>query len=140
MRHIFLADDDEDDVMFFKIALEHIGNKDQLTVFNNGEELMQHLKSTSVLPNVLFLDLNMPLKSGIECITEIRKNVKFENLPIVVYTTAQQEFIINEMYYKGANYYFSKTPNPELMKTYLQMILSKKPDDVNTSREEFLVE
>ena len=66
--HILLADDDEDDRLFFKEAFEEIKINTIVKMVNDGVELMNHLcKEDVILPHVLFLDLNMPLKNGIEC-------------------------------------------------------------------------
>jgi CheY-like chemotaxis protein len=70
---VLLADDDADDCLFFKEALEELPLSTSLTIVNDGDQLMKWLlKNTSRLPHVLFLDLNMPRKNGFECLTEIR--------------------------------------------------------------------
>ena len=76
--NILLADDDADDCFFFEKALREIPMATQLTTVNDGERLMDHLsKNMEQLPDVLFLDLNMPRKSGFECLTEITENIYF---------------------------------------------------------------
>ena len=71
---IVLADDDSDDRMFFKDAFEELKIKTKVKTFTNGVELMNYLNiEDTVLPNVLFLDLNMPKKNGFECLKEIKK-------------------------------------------------------------------
>jgi CheY-like chemotaxis protein len=68
--NILLADDDTDDCFFFEKALREISITTQLTSVSDGERLMDHLsKNLGKLPDVLFLDLNMPRKSGFECLT-----------------------------------------------------------------------
>lgn len=84
--HILLADDDTDDCLFFKDALEELALSVTLTTVRDGVELMRHL-STQVLPDVIFLDLNMPRKNGYECLTEIKLNAKLATIPVVVYST-----------------------------------------------------
>jgi CheY-like chemotaxis protein len=64
-----LADDDEDDRLFFKEAFEEVKINYSISAFNDGEQLMEHLYNTeNALPDIIFLDLNMPIKSGIECL------------------------------------------------------------------------
>ena len=74
-RHIFLADDDEDDRMFFSDALSEIDNSIVLTEAENGKELMEILhQPPNPMPEVVFLDINMPIQNGFQCLEEIRKD------------------------------------------------------------------
>ena len=70
--HIILADDDRDDHLFFKEAMEELKVAAHITTVENGEELMQLLnEKTNDACHVLFMDLNMPRKNGFECLEEI---------------------------------------------------------------------
>ena len=87
--HILLADDDPDDCRFFEQALKELSLSFILKIVTDGEELMQLLKDESVkIPNVLFLDINMPRKSGTECLEEIKNSKRLKNLPIVILSTS----------------------------------------------------
>ncbi len=87
--NILLADDDPDDCFLFEKALKEIPIATHLTTVSNGEELMDYLLKNSMnLPNVLFLDLSMPRKTGYECLIEIKENKKLEAIPIIVFTTS----------------------------------------------------
>ncbi len=109
--HVLLADDDEDDRLFFKEALEDIKIKTVVTTVNDGIELMEYLTAPDVvLPDVVFLDLNMPRKNGIQCLEEIRKNNVLKDLTIAIYSTSGAERDIEETFVKGANVYIKK-PN-----------------------------
>ncbi len=73
--HILLADDDIDDCNFFDKALQALPISSNLTTVRDGERLMKYLgENSKQLPNVLFLDINMPRKSGFECLSEIKEN------------------------------------------------------------------
>ena len=64
--HILLADDDADDRQFFIEAMSDLKMRNRLTVFKNGQELMDYLEHPeTTVPHILFLDLNMPCKTGI---------------------------------------------------------------------------
>ena len=109
--HIILADDDEDDRMLFKDAFEELKINTKVNTFNNGVELMDYLNAPdSILPHVLFLDLNMPKKNGIECLHEIKKNSRFNDIAIAIYSTSSSEEHIEETFVQGANIYIKK-PN-----------------------------
>ena len=73
--YIILADDDEDDRMLFTDAFDELKISTKVQTFKDGAELMSYLNSDeAVLPEILFLDLNMPKKNGIECLKEIKSN------------------------------------------------------------------
>ena len=89
--NIALADDDEDDRFFFTEAFEDLKIKNRVSTFKDGIELMEFLEESSLLPDLLFLDLNMPKKSGIECLKEIKANSKFNEIIIAIYSTSSSE-------------------------------------------------
>lgn len=108
---IALADDDEDDRMLFQEAVSEIGIKTKLSLFKNGLELMDYLNLPKViLPNLIFLDLNMPVKNGLECLREIRANPELKNIFVAIYSTSSSEKDIEQTYVNGANIYLNK-PN-----------------------------
>jgi CheY-like chemotaxis protein len=109
--HVLLADDDEDDRLFFKEAIDDIKMKTRVTTVNDGIELMEFLlQPNAVLPDVIFLDLNMPRKNGMQCLEEIRNNSTLKELTIAIYSTSGAERDIEETFIKGANVYIKK-PN-----------------------------
>ena len=78
---ILLAEDDRDDRELFEKALKEIPIATHLRTVSNGEELMDHLlKNLMDLPDVLFLDLSMPRKTGFECLIEIKEDKKLEEI------------------------------------------------------------
>lgn len=87
--NILLADDDRDDRDLFEKALKEIPIATHLRTVTNGEELMDYLTANSNhLPDVLFLDLSMPRKTGFECLVEIKEDEKLKDLPVVMFTTS----------------------------------------------------
>jgi CheY-like chemotaxis protein len=106
---LLLADDDIDDVVFFKEALEELPFTSRLTTVNDGVELMQCLtKELIELPDMLFLDLNMPRKTGYECLSEIKSNDKLKHLPVVIISTSFERDIAHVLYKNGADFYLCK--------------------------------
>src|SRR5215204_5152622 len=103
-RLIWLADDDEDDRFLFQEALNEITLSTHLTSVCDGEQLMDAL-TTNALPDMLFLDLNMPRKDGFQCLTEIRNDEKLRTLPVVVFSTSFQPDAVDKLYKSGAHYY-----------------------------------
>jgi CheY-like chemotaxis protein len=106
---ILLADDDTDDCIFFENALREISAESELNIVNDGDQLMAYLtENNSHLPDVLFLDINMPRKNGLECLGEIRKNKDLKTLPIVMFSTSNSWDTINRLFKTGAHVYIHK--------------------------------
>ncbi|MEP7266367.1 MAG: response regulator [Saprospiraceae bacterium] len=123
--HILLADDDDDDRLFFKDAIQEAKVKTVVTMVNDGVELMDYLCNPEMhLPNLLFLDLNMPCKSGMECLKEIRSNNKLKDLSIAIYSTSALEKDIEETFIKGANIYIKKPNDFEVLKDILAKVIT----------------
>jgi CheY-like chemotaxis protein len=136
---ILLADDDSDDRFFFDKALKAIPFQTQLTTIEDGEKLMVYLRENSErLPDVLFLDYNMPKKNGFECLVEIKQNAKLKALPVILYSTYLHQDIADILYQTGAHFYVRKTGFIEL-KTIIHNILTLIVEDtfVQPPRENF---
>lgn len=109
--NILLADDDTDDCLFFKEAIEELYVYTELLTLHDGEQLMQYLNNESnKQPDVLFLDLNMPRKNGFECLSEIKGNPKLEKLPVIIFSTSYEQEVVNLLYKNGAQYFIRKPP------------------------------
>lgn len=108
-HNLLLADDDCDDCLFFQEALDELAFESKLTTVNDGVELMNFLNEHSgPLPKALFLDLNMPLKSGFECLTEIKLIENLKEIPVIIFSTSYDIKVIDMLYEKGATYYIRK--------------------------------
>ncbi|HLF51811.1 response regulator [Flavobacterium sp.] len=109
--HILLADDDEDDRAFFSEAITELKMNNKLTLFKDGKDLMDYLVHPDThLPHILFLDINMPYKNGIDCLKEIRADGRFKEISIAIYSTSSSEKDIEDTFIEGANIYIKK-PN-----------------------------
>lgn len=123
--HLILADDDEDDRLFFTDAFSELKMNTKVNTFNDGVELMNYLnKKDALMPNVLFLDLNMPKKTGIECLIEIKANTKMSGIAIVIYSTSASEEDIEKTFVLGANIYIKKPGDFKKLKKVLSEVVS----------------
>jgi len=123
--NIMLADDDEDDRNFFNDAMKELKIKNNLTIFKDGKDLMDYLnKPDTVLPHILFLDLNMPCKTGNECLKEIRQNPKFKDISIAIYSTSSSERDIENTFIDGANIYIKKPNDFSKLKKVLKEVVN----------------
>lgn len=122
---IALADDDEDDRLFFTDAFEELKIDTKVMTFNDGVFLMDYLNSeAAVLPNVLFLDLNMPRKSGIECLKDIKADKRFNDISIAIYSTSASEEDIEKTFVMGANIYIKKPSDFASLKKVLSEVVT----------------
>lgn len=122
---ILLADDDEDDRLFFKDAIEAVKVQTKLELVNDGQQLMDYLnREDVVLPHVIFLDLNMPRKSGMECLEEIRRDERLREIPIAIYSTSSSEKDIHNTLVKGANIYITKPNDFQKLKKVISQVIS----------------
>ena len=124
MNHIILADDDKDHGTLFERILKSVAPSKTLTVVTDGEELLRRLNQ--VKPEILFLDLNMPFKNGIECLQEIRKSEALKDLKVVVYSSSSRMSDIKCSYIYKADLYMVKPFNTEHLRNALDIVLNKE--------------
>lgn len=107
--NILLADDDIDDCIFFKQAVNELLLPSNYTAVHDGEQLMRQLTNkTNTLPHVLFLDLNMPRKNGFECLSDIKCNEILKQLPVIMFSTSFEQGVVDQLYLNGAHYFIRK--------------------------------
>ena len=114
---ILIADDDEDDRLLTKQALEEAHLSNDVRFVEDGEELMDYLHRQNAYagqdgkaprPGLILLDLNMPKKDGRECLREIKSDEKLRDIPIVVLSTSSEAADITQTYDLGVNSFISK--------------------------------
>src|SRR5438105_690763 len=110
-KFILLADDDVDDQMLFQDAVDEIQKDIRIRTVYSGEQLMRLLtRPDAVLPDLIFLDLNMPMKGGHECLEEIRSNDNLKHIPVAIFSTSMNVDDVDKTLQNGANVYIRK-PN-----------------------------
>lgn len=142
MINVLLTDDDKDDCLLFKEALESLELQTSLTIVHNGEELMELLAENSGKPfDVLFLDLNMPRKNGFTSLVEIQNDTRFSNLPVIIISTSYDESSADRLYNSGAKYYISKPVDFSLFRKVIRRALELivANNVAQPAREKFLL-
>ena len=92
MKNVLLIDDDPDDAMFFSDALAELNLSTSFRYIGSGTETMPELlKADGYVPDVIFLDINMPITNGWECLRELKSLAEFKRIPIIMYSTADIE-------------------------------------------------
>lgn len=119
--HILLADDDESDRLLFIEAFEELKINTFVSTVNNGVQLMEVLNMENIrLPDLIFLDLNMPRKNGLECLKEIKNNKNLKDISIAIYSTSDNEKDIEKTFLNGANVYITKPNSFKILKQVLE--------------------
>ncbi|MBW8243610.1 response regulator [Muricauda oceani] len=140
--NVALADDDEDDRLFFQEAMEDIAIRTKLSLLNDGQELMDYLNLPNIiLPNLIFLDLNMPIKNGMQCLKEIRSSSRLNDVCIAIYSTSCSEKDIEETFVNGANVYLNKPNNFSKLRESIEKVLqiNWQYHTSNLNRDNFLL-
>ena len=129
--NVLLAEDDLDDYIFFKTALNDLPLSTSLKAVCDGQQLMQLLNSdTYQLPHVLFLDINMPCKNGFECLSEIKLNARLKDLPVVMFSTSDSRDAMSTLFETGADVYVCKPGNFEQLKELIHHALPMATEKV----------
>jgi CheY-like chemotaxis protein len=140
--HILLAEDDESDRLNFREALAEAKIRTLVNTVNDGVELMQYLGDVnSRLPDLLFLDLNLPRKNGLECLKEIKGVERLKDISIAIYSTSSSETDIEETFRSGANVYIKKPNDFGLLKEVLNRVVrdAKRYQDPPFNKAYFLL-
>lgn len=124
---VILADDDQDHALLFERILKKVDPIIKLVIAKDGLELLNLL--STIKPELLFLDLNMPCKNGFECLQEIRNNPPLAHLPIIVYSASSRMTDIQKAYLHNADLYMVKPFHSDhltyALESVLQMDLKK---------------
>jgi len=139
---IVLTDDDKGDRLLFKEIIKEMPEKTLVKTLDNGVQLMDYLNNNNkVLPDLLFLDLNMPQKSGMECLKEIRRNGEYDDMAIAIYSTSNFDKDIDQTFEEGANIYITKPSDFEELKKVLTKAVSfsRQEKDFGFNKENFVL-
>jgi len=123
----FFIDDDEEDATLFSIMMKEV-NKDALLITAiNGSFALQKLNADQTfIPDFIFLDLNMPVMGGKECLRELKKIPRLEAVPIIIYSTSDNDNDMQETKQAGAAHYVIKPFDPENLGIILQKLFQKE--------------
>jgi len=122
-KTILLVDDDPDDQLIFIDILEEIAMDTECITAKNGLEALECLNNMASMPSLIFLDLNMPLMNGFECLNRIKTDERLKKIPIIIFTTSDNPSDKRNCRESGAAMFFTKTANFKLLKTKLLEIL-----------------
>jgi len=121
---IYLAEDDGDDIMFFKEALEQCSNSCSLTVCENGKDLLSDLSgSRNTLPTIIFLDINMPVMDGFSALQKIKSEPELKDIHVIMLTTSASAFTIDKAFELGASLFVKKPYSMQDLQNMIERVL-----------------
>ncbi len=124
MNKLLLIDDDEDDHFFFKDSIESINPTLHCETATNGKIALNKLKASASLPDLIFLDLNMPVMNGFEFLTQFKKENALNKVPVGIFTTSnsiRDKELAKDL---GAIFFLTKPNDLKILQKKLQQILS----------------
>lgn len=115
-----VIDDDTDDQEIFALAMEDTGLEYRCLFATSAEEGLSLLDERYVMPDYIFLDLNMPRFNGLQCLEDIRRREPLRHTPVVIYSTSSEQTYVNKAMLLGATAFITKPSNI----TSLSMLLN----------------
>ncbi|MEJ7644828.1 MAG: response regulator [Chryseolinea sp.] len=91
---IFIVDDDAEDQLMIQEYFEEINIRDAVKYFDNGQKVVHHLetlKDPCLYPKLIVLDLNMPIMNGTQTLLHIKRDIHYKNIPILIFTTSEND-------------------------------------------------
>jgi len=123
LKNIFLAEDDKEDQEIFTTVLKEIDQSIVCEIAENGRDALVRLRKRTDLPDIIFLDLNMPLMNGFECLSKLKNEKKLSGLPVVIFTTSNNPQEAQATHQLGANVFLSKPPTMSELRSKVERIL-----------------
>lgn len=121
--NIFYADDDRDDCNFFEELVKKVNPQASVNLASNGREMLSKLADSIFTPDLIVLDLNMPVMNGLECLREIKNDRQYSAVPVIIFSTSTNADDIAKALQQKADQYIVKPSSfAELFKTVRQMI------------------
>ena len=125
LHTIFLADDDLDDRFIFGEIIHEIDPELRFINAGDGIAALELLKTQTVIPDLIFLDINMPLLNGLECLCEIKKIPAFAKVPVIVYSTTRNDKEVQKSLACGAAAFIAKPNRWQELKQSIAGLISQ---------------
>jgi CheY-like chemotaxis protein len=130
IKNIFLVEDDKDDQQFFIEAIEDIDKSICISMAQNGREAVDQLHNINPLPDLIFMDINMPFMNGFECLTLLKKHIRLKSIPVVILTTSNNPADAEVARGLGAIFFLRKPSKLSLWKNNIIEILNFYPSQI----------
>ena len=121
---IVYVDDDPEERELFSEALREISPGINLVLASHGKEVITFLQSTSTMPDYIFLDINMPVMGGKDCLQRLKTIDHLRNIPVIMYSTTSNKTELQNYKDLGAHDYIVKEPSFQGIKNSLKKAIS----------------
>ena len=122
----FIVDDDIDDQDLFIEAVSEVDKTIKCMSVSNCEEALDLLRNKKInLPDMIFLDLNMPRLNGKQCLAELKKEAHLAHIPVIIYSTSSEKRDIEETSRLGAAHFLTKPNKFEDLCKAISFVVSK---------------
>ncbi len=118
---LYYLDDDGDDLIFFKNVAESLDQN--VSLFSNGQELLQTLRFVAEKPDIIFLDLHMPILNGQEILHIIKNSLDYKKIPVVMISSTYPKKLVHYLQDSGADYLMRKSATNKDLKSALAEVL-----------------
>lgn len=135
---IFYTDDDLEDLEFFREATESLSQSVELVTLNSGEALLNVLDNPPPRPHLIFLDVNMPGLTGFDVLEKVRTKGNFKQLPVIMFTTSNDQVIIDRSLSLGASFFVQKSGSFPNLKKSIEYALKIDWSTFKTTAENFV--
>lgn len=127
-QNILIIDDDEDDQEIFLTAVKEVSTTVISMAFDSGVEALKQLRLKNISPEVIFLDLNMPVMSGQQVLIELKNDPALQNIPVIIFSTSSRPSTIQEMKDLGATNFITKPLGFKDLVNILKPLLKQNVD------------
>ena len=122
-KRIMLIDDDPDDQLFFRDAVHTVRPDLQCELASSCAEAFKQLEEAP--PDLIFMDLNMPVMNGFDCLAYLKKKSELRDIPVIVFTTSKNVNDINRTRQLGASWFMTKPDDFNVLCKKLNRIIQK---------------
>ena len=127
---LFLVDDDTDDAALFQEVLLEASPSTIFEWAKDGHDALEKLATATALPDLIFLDLNMPRMGGKECLAILKNDTRVQRVPVIMYTTSSLSKDIEETMLSGAECFITKPSSSNELKSILSAIIDSMPHNL----------
>jgi CheY-like chemotaxis protein len=138
--HITFVDNQDFERLLLKIVINRLSAQVQFSEVASAKALLEFLNSGTGLPDIIFLDYDMPEQDGVDCLRELRDNSRFRNIPVIMYANLALPQQLLAAWQNGADYYLVKPFDLREISSIFEWCIANKPQrNPYRDRTEFLI-